>query len=119
MKCFAITIGLTVSAGALAAPHLPIHSGQFTFQHKMAEQPNIPGTSVRVKITGHHIVVISDTPFDVFGKGTIDEGTLMWHAKSKQWIIGESQRDRFAPEVGGCSTGPAVVDLRKKIYWSC
>ena len=26
---------------------------------------------------------------------------------------------RTATEVGGCSDGPEVVDLKKRIYWTC
>jgi hypothetical protein len=119
MKSLVIVVALANSLTAVAAPKLPLQSGQYAFQHKMAEQPSIAGTPVRVRITGHHILVISDTSSDVMGRGIIDKGILMWHASTREWIIGEHSTDRFAPEVGGCSAGPAVIDLRKRIYWSC
>lgn len=56
---------------------------------------------------------------DGFPKGTIAEGTLMWHPKTKEWIIGLEAGDRDAVEVGGCSDGPEVVDLKKRIFWTC
>ena len=111
---------LAISAAqASPAKQLPIGDGSYVFTHKDAEFENMVIGPVTVKIKGHHITVISHNPSDVFGQGIIDEGTLMWHNGSKEWIIGEHDADRFAKEVGGCSGGPTVVDLRKKIYWSC
>ncbi len=43
----------------------------------------------------------------------------MWHAKSKHWIIGDNAKDKQAEEVGGCSDGPQVIDLKRGIYWTC
>jgi len=102
-----------------AAPPLPLQSGQYTFKHRFAEQPNMPSLVLTAKIRGHHIVLINRRASEVFPKGVIAEGTLMWHAASKQWIIGTSKADRYARDVGGCSDGPDVVDLRKRIYWTC
>lgn len=70
-------------------------------------------------IRGRKIELINRTKSEVFPLGGIADGTLMWHAKSKKWIIGLSKSDKSAVNVGGCSDGPEVVDLRKKIYWTC
>lgn len=43
----------------------------------------------------------------------------MWHAASGQWIVGYEPGDAAAPCLGGCSDGPAVIDLEKRIYWTC
>lgn len=107
------------SCAAASTPQLPIHSGRYTFLHKFAEQPNMPGTSVVVRIHGHHIVVINTRKADGFPLGVIAEGTLMWHAGHHAWIIGEDDSDRYAKEVGGCSGGPEEVDLRHRIFWTC
>lgn len=32
---------------------------------------------------------------------------------------GQYPSDADAPQVGGCSEGPDVVDLVRKIYWTC
>jgi hypothetical protein len=108
-------------AAVHADPSLPIRSGQYLFQLKDAEFPTFPSVSVRVTISGRHIKVISaDSLSTIHPKGTVvDEGTLMWHAASRQWIIGEAESDKTREDVGGCSAGPAVVDLVKKIYWTC
>jgi hypothetical protein len=120
MKSLAIFIALLVSsAQAGSAPPLPIRPGQYTFQHRFAEHPSIKSISLTAKISGTHIVLINKTRSDVFPKGVIAEGTLMWHAGSKQWIIGQDASDQLIEDVGGCSDGPEVIDLQKKIYWTC
>jgi len=120
MKLLLGSIAFLVSAAAAASPpRLPIRSGQYVFAHRFAEQPNMLLTPVTVRIHGHHIVVICEKVCDGFPKGVIDEGTLMWNTKNKEWIVGESNSDRHAKDVGGCSGGPAEVDLKKRVYWTC
>ena len=99
----------------------PLPSGDYVFVHRFAEaeQSNIPSIKLDVQIQGRHIVLINNDKTDVFPAGVIEEGTLMWHASSHQWIIGTEPADADTPEVGGCSDGPAVVDLERKIYWTC
>jgi len=104
---------------AMAAPPLPIRSGQYVFQHHYAEQPSMASIQLVATITGHHIVLINHSKSDVFPLGVIAEGELMWHAPTRQWIIVETDADRYARDVGGCSGGPDVIDLVKKIYWTC
>ena len=118
MKHVLALAAFVASFAVSAAPKLPIQSGKYIFQHKMAEQPTIPNTPLTVNITGRHIVIVSET-IGIFPKGIVEEGTLMWHAKSKHWIIGQSASDRYANEVGGCSDGPSVIDLKNKVFWSC
>jgi hypothetical protein len=120
MKHLTLLIALLASLSAVAATlRQPIHSGRYIFQHKFAEHPNMPSISLIATISGQHIVLINEERSDVFPKGVLAEGTLMWHAASGQWIIGTSKSDKNAKEVGGCSTGPDVVDLLKHIYWTC
>ena len=121
MKQFVVLIALTglFSTSAGTAQRLPIHSGQYAFEHTFAEQPNMRSISLIARINGHHIVLINKSKSDVFPRGVIADGELMWHAKSRQWIIGATHSDRYAGEAGGCSDGPEVVDLRHKIYWTC
>ena len=100
-------------------PLLP--SGDYVFMHKFAEgeQVRFPGSPVTVRIDGRHIVVINNESTSVFPVGVIDQGTLMWHAASRQWIIGTEADDADAAQVGGCSDGPLVVDLKRRIFWTC
>jgi hypothetical protein len=110
---------MALSGIAATAPPLPIRSGHYVFQHRFAEQPDMRSVPLAVTIDGRHIVLVSAVDTAAFPKGVVAEGTLMWHAGSKQWIIGHTDADRHAAEVGGCSTGPDVVDLQKRIYWTC
>lgn len=54
-----------------------------------------------------------------FPMGVIVDGTLAWHAQSRQWIVIQTKSERNAKDVGGCSEGPEVIDLINKIYWTC
>lgn len=109
-----------VAAVAVAAePRLPIRSGCYDFQHRFAEDPALVSIPLVAEIRGRHIVLINETESRVFPKGVIAEGTLMWHARSGQWIIGHQPTDRDAGDVGGCSDGPEVVDLKGRVYWTC
>jgi len=98
---------------------LPIKNGDYQFQHKFAEHPDMESIHFLVKIRGSHIAVLNVESSDVFPMGLIEEGTLMFHEGEQEWIISTSPNDINAKEVGGCSDGPTVVDLIKKIYWSC
>ena len=37
----------------------------------------------------------------------------------KQILILNFEEDKNAGYVGGCSDGPEVIDLAKKVYWTC
>jgi hypothetical protein len=116
---FLILFSFVVSAKTPLNPNLPIRSGTYKFQHKFAEHPSMPSIALTATIKGRYISLDNKMESQVFPKGNIASGKLMWHAKSKQWIIGNSKQERFAEEVGGCSNGPEVVDLKKRIYWTC
>ena len=75
--------------------------------------------SVRVHIKGQRITVVNSETSQVFPKGVIAKGWLLWNEPTSQWIIGEAQADRYNSDVGGCSAGSEVVDLVKRIYWTC
>jgi hypothetical protein len=97
----------------------PLASGDYVFVHKFAEHPDIPSIKLDVQIRGRHIVLTNNDRTDVFPAGVINEGTLMWHGPSSQWVIGTQLTAADATEVGGCSDGPEVVDLERRIYWTC
>lgn len=109
------------SVGVEQEKRIPLKDGEYIFEHKFAEanQERIKSIKLLVKIKGKHIIVINNDRFDVFPMGLVDEGELMWHSKSGQWIIGNSSTDKNEADVGGCSDGPTVVDLKRKIYWTC
>jgi hypothetical protein len=120
MKPLFILMLFVVSAAVAGSPPpLPIPSGQYTFRHRFAEQPDLPSISLTAKIRGHHIVLINPGKARVFPHGVVAEGTLMWNVAIKQWVIGTEASDSTTPEAGGCSEGPEVVDLVNRTYWTC
>jgi hypothetical protein len=102
-----------------AAERLPLRDGEYAFRYRSAEHPNLPPHPLVAHITGTRIVLINRKSSSVFPLGVIAECELMWHAASKQWILGHDPVDRTAEEVGGCSDGPEVVDLKERVYWTC
>jgi hypothetical protein len=104
---------------ASSGPEPPLPDGDYSFTHRFEEHPDIPSIQVSVRIRGREIVVVNNDRTDVFPAGLLENGTLLWHARSAQWIIGANATDADAPQVGGCSAGPSVVDLERRIYWTC
>ncbi|MBL8262222.1 MAG: hypothetical protein JNM58_07350 [Xanthomonadaceae bacterium] len=102
-----------------AAERSPLRNGEHAFRHRSAVHPNLPAHPLVARITGTRIVLTNSKPSSVFPLGVVAEGELMWDAASKQWIHGYDPADRTSKEVGGCSDGPEVVDLRRRTYWTC
>ena len=97
----------------------PIADGDYTFQHRFAEHPTMPSVTMQVRIRDRHIVVTNTAPSTPFPIGVVTEGTLQWNGRVARWIIARHDADKDATEVGGCTDGPEVVDLDKRIYWTC
>jgi hypothetical protein len=109
----------TALAACASQPALPIAPGVYRFQQRFAEQPSMQGTELKATIDGRHIELVNVGNSGVFPLGVIEDGVLLWHARSRQWIIGSVPGDARAEDVGGCSGGPTVVDLVARIYWTC
>ena len=118
-QTFAVLLSFVAGCSSATEPPIPIKSGEYTFQHRFAEHPTMPSFRLRAKVDGSHIVLTNPAPSGPFPAGVLAEGELMWHAASKQWIIGSHASDRSVGDVGGCSDGPEVVDLVGKVYWTC
>jgi hypothetical protein len=101
------------------APVSPLRSGTYTFQHRDSEFPNSEGFPVLLAISGVEVTITNPKAYGPIPKGKIESATLMWHAKSQQWILGHSQTDCDAEEVGGCTGGPHVVDFKSRTIWTC
>lgn len=100
-------------------PPVPLEPGRHVFQHRFAEHPGLASIPVEVRLEGRRVTVVNPVASDPFPAGVLAEGALMFHAGSGQWIIGREPADAQAPEVGGCSDGPEVLDLEAKVYWTC
>ncbi|MDH5180631.1 MAG: hypothetical protein OEZ39_19360 [Gammaproteobacteria bacterium] len=98
---------------------LPLKDGVYQFKHKFAEHPQMDSITLEASIKNGRISLVNKDRADVFPLGLIDEGELVWHEKSQEWIISTDPADLNAEDVGGCSDGPTVVDLKEKIYWTC
>jgi hypothetical protein len=120
-KAFVVLAALCAASVCARANDVspPIAEGHYIFLVRFAEHRNMMGGQVEVEIRGGHILVTSKPNASVFPAGVVDEGILLWHATSKQWIIGENKADADIAEVGGCSDGPYVVDLERKVFWTC
>jgi hypothetical protein len=120
MKVLAAFYVLSLALLAVAEePPIPLPTGRYEFTHRFAEHPDMSSIKLIAEIIGDHIELTNADSDRIFPFGLIEEGTLMWHAASQQWIIGDSEEDRKAHDVGSCSAGPSVVDLVKLEYWTC
>lgn len=97
------------------------HSGIYTYDLAFAEFGGRSlGANCLVEIIEDSITVIHNGGNLSGEKGqVIESGHIRWHKATKQWIIASSLGDENAPEVGGCSDGPIVVDFKKKKVWLC
>ena len=102
-----------------SGPPIPLEPGRHVFQHRFAEHPGLASIPVEVRLQGRRVTVVNTVASDPFPAGVLAEGELMFHDGSGQWIIGREPADAQAPEVGGCSDGPEVLDLEAKVYWTC
>ena len=120
MKRLICFVACTISVIASASPpEQPLATGRYEFQLRSALHPGTKDITLIAEIIDDHIELTNADSDEVYDFGVIAEGTLMWHAATQQWIIGDSEEDRNATEVGGCSGGPHVVDLVKLEYWTC
>ncbi len=105
----ATLLGLCACIAAGSKP--PLGSGTYTFQHRDAEFARSKGFPVSVAISGFQVIVTNPRAYGSIPSGEIGRGILMWHVRTRRWVLGRSEADRDAPQVGGCSDGPSVVDF--------
>ncbi len=117
-QLFVLIISLFVAVNGFTKD-IAISDGEYVFQHKFAEHPNMPSIQLNVIVKGVLVTVINADDSEIFPLGIIDQGELFWHKGSEQWIIVSFPEDKDAKEVGGCSAGPSVIDLKEKVYWTC
>jgi hypothetical protein len=97
-------------------------NGTYTYSIAFAEwQGKSLGATCTVIIKGDSIKVIHNGKGNLTGKkgDILDQGIIMKHNKTGKWIIGHSDKDKEAKEIGGCSEGPSVIDFKRKKFWSC
>ncbi len=79
------------------------------------------GATCWVKIKGDSIKIIHKGRGNLTGKKgeVMDEGIIMKHKKTGKWIIAHSPNDIHAIEIGGCGSGPTIIDFKNKKWWTC
>ncbi len=116
------TVLFLLSLASLSTNAQKPKTGIYTYSIAWAEWGgNTLGATCTVIIKGDSIKVIHNGKPDVSGKkgDVYAEGIIMRHRKTGKWIIGKSQKDKDAKEIGGCSEGPAEIDFKNKLFWSC
>ena len=120
MQKFALFI-LTFLIANLSYSQKP-KTGQYTYAVAFNEWSGKSlGATCTVQIKGDSIKIIHNGKGNLTGrKGEImDEGIIMKHKLSGKWIIAHSPNDIYAKEIGGCGTGPTVIDFKNKKWWTC
>jgi hypothetical protein len=101
-------------------PRVPLEPGTYQFQWKDAEFASSDGFPVRVEIAAKRLRIINEREHREVPIGELDDGELMWHAQSRQWILGHAETDKLAASVGGCDgADPFVVDFETRVIWTC
>jgi hypothetical protein len=77
------------------------------------------GSTCTVRINGDSITIINDGSITGEKGGILDQGLIMKHKKTGKWIIAHKAKDIYAKEIGGCSEGPAVIDFKLRVFYSC
>ena len=96
--------------------------GVYTYHMAYDEWRGSPlGGTCLVEIKGDKVRIMHDgTGGSSKKKGDVlEEGILLKHEPTGHWIIGQSPADAQAPELGGCSDGPTIIDVVHRIYLSC
>ena len=96
-------------------------NGTYTYKIAFAEwDKKTLGAKCKVVIEDDKIKIINVGGNVSVKKGdVIEEGKIMKHRKSGKWIIGHSEKDKDAEEVGGCSDGPIEIDFENKTVHLC
>jgi hypothetical protein len=96
----------------------PIADGDYAFELRSEEHPDLPPVSVRATIRGRDVVITNDAS-PLWPRGVLGGGRLLWNGRKGKWILARDADDANATEIGGCTDGPEVVDLEQRIYWKC
>ena len=109
---------LLISTG-LFAQNENIPQGNFEYELYFSEwEGRMENTPCSVKIHGNRIEVYKNENTNISGERLIVKGILVKH-KSGKWIIANSESDKNAEEIGGCTGGPIPIDFKSKVIEWC
>lgn len=120
MKTVLISI-LVIGISQMIKAQIP-KSGTYTYRIAFAEwQGTSLGATCIVVIKNDSITVINNGKANLSGKkgDIIDQGIIMQHRKSGKWIIGHSEKDKEAEEIGGCTDGPIEINFKRRRVLMC
>jgi hypothetical protein len=96
-------------------------SGTYTYTIAFVEwNEKSLGATCTVIIHGDSITVVHNGTKKLSGKkgDILDRGIILQHTKTGKWI-GQKPKDKDAPNVGGCSDGPSIIDFKRKRFLTC
>jgi hypothetical protein len=94
--------------------------GKYTYKIAYAEwQGKSLGATCLVVIKGDSITIFNDGSTSGEKGSIIDRGVILKHQKTGKWIIAHSPQDKFAKEIGDCSSGPGIIDFKRNVFESC
>lgn len=95
--------------------------GVYTYKIAFAEwEGQSLGASCFVHIKGDSIKLVHDGSNLSGKKGDVlIDGVIRQHIATGEWIIANDDKDIYAPELGGCTGGPVIIDFIKKLVWFC
>ncbi|HIP49299.1 MAG TPA: hypothetical protein EYG92_10095 [Lutibacter sp.] len=101
-----------------------LHDGTYICERIDVEVPpenRGKGIMVTVTVTGNRIVIVYEgEDLSYIKKGDIlEDGLLLKHKATGDWIIGRKEEDIFAELIGGCTDGPRIIDLLNGFYYFC
>ncbi|HLS31257.1 MAG TPA: hypothetical protein VK021_10400 [Flavobacteriaceae bacterium] len=116
-----LLVFITVSCKESGEKENEIPQGTFEYElffSEFGQHPDARTASVDVVIEGNKIEVLKNEKTDLPVDRVIIEGILLKH-KSGIWVIGRTEDDKDADEVGGCTDGPIPIDFEKKLIEWC
>lgn len=100
--------------------HAQPKKGRYTYKIVFSEHPNSDTTKTcTVKFKGDSVFIIHNGSLTGEKGKVINKGILMKHHPTGKWIIAHDPKDADAPEIGGCSDGPMVMDFKRRMVWFC
>lgn len=94
-------------------------NGEYSYSVEFAESGMITKDAVTVLINNNQIKIINNGILSGKKGEIIEEGIIVKHKKSGEWIIAHNEKDALAKEIGGCSDGPLVINFKKMILFLC
>lgn len=124
-NCYLVSLFFLSSINCIGQTQIEMNEkpkdGTYTYSIAFAEWNGKSNSATCIVIIKGDSIAVINSGNNLSGKKgeIINKGVIMKHTKTGKWIIGHSPMDKDAKEVGGCSSGPSVIDFERKLYWLC